>query len=212
MCDVIGPWKPPHFSALPLLACPRDARPHEPLCCCRCSLSLRPLPSRKSPPSVLRLRLRCCELLSSTTHTPPVCRHHRDTRTPLPPSYCTARCCPCPLASLPLPRRQHSGDLSRRSSSLHGVSISISISISIAPGSWPEKARPRPLPASLHQSPSEQRQRQELPRTAAPPKTRHNTTALYRPRTAAHCQALACVARTTLAAPSLLEHLRVRRP
>jgi hypothetical protein len=40
MCDVIGPWKPPHFSALPLLACPRDARPHEPLCCCcRCSLS-----------------------------------------------------------------------------------------------------------------------------------------------------------------------------
>jgi hypothetical protein len=173
------------------------------------ALSLRPLPSRKSPPSVLRLRLRR-ELLSSTTHTPPVCRHHRDTRTPLPPSYCTARCCPCPLASLPLPRRQHSGDLSRRSSSLHGVSISISISI--APGSWPEKARPRPLPASLHQSPSEQRQRQELPRTAAPPKTRHNTTALYRPRTAAHCQALACVARTTLAAPSSLEHLRVRRP
>jgi hypothetical protein len=33
MCDVIGPLQPPHFSALPLLACPRDARPHEPLCC-----------------------------------------------------------------------------------------------------------------------------------------------------------------------------------
>jgi hypothetical protein len=170
----------------PLCARCRPASHHRPSCVCVCAASCYH-------------RRHTRRLSADTTAT-----HERRCR---PRTALRAVALARPQA-LPLPRRQHSGDLSRRSSSLHGVSIFISI----APGSWPEKARPRPLPASLHQTPSEQRQRQELPRTAAPPKTRHNTTALYHPRTAAHCQALACVARTTLAAPSSLEHLRVRRP
>jgi hypothetical protein len=87
------------------------------------------LPSRKSPASVLRLRC-CCELLSSTTHTPPVCRHERRCRLVLR-VVALAR-----SQALLLPRRQHSGNRSRRSPNSP-------ISISIA--SWPEKARPRPL-------------------------------------------------------------------
>jgi hypothetical protein len=124
---VIGPLQPPHFSALPLLAHPRGARPHEPLCCC-CR------PASHHRPS-------CCKLLSSTTHTPPVCRHHRNTRTPLPPRPA------CVL--LPKPARQPFYYC------LDGSTPGIDrVAIRPSPSTGPrERDRGHFLPASLHQTP-----------------------------------------------------------
>jgi hypothetical protein len=125
---VIGPLQPPHFSALPLLAHPRGARPHEPLCCC-CR------PASHHRPS-------CCKLLSSTTHTPPVCRHHRNTRTPLPPRPA------CVL--LPKPARQPFYYYC-----LDGSTPGIDrVAIRPSPSTGPrERDRGHFLPASLHQTP-----------------------------------------------------------